>query len=213
MSKSILIVCLSDTHGLHRGVSVPPGDILVHAGDFFTESNPDPDGLRDFDEWLGELPHPHKIVVPGNHDFAIEAHPIPHSLFKNAELLIDEGLDVLGLKFWGSPVTPLYSGAFGLSSSADRKRRYADIPVGVQMLITHGPPYGVLDHAPGEPHAGCRQLLNAVLRIKPRVHIFGHIHGAHGVLTGRPTTFANVGLVSVTDQLAYAPAVVEFHKD
>ena len=102
MSSSILIVCLSDTHGLHRDVSVPPGDILVHAG-HFTGSNTDPDGLRDFDEWLGELPHRHKIVVPGNHDFAVEAHPIPHSLFTNATLLIDQGLDVLGLKFWGSP--------------------------------------------------------------------------------------------------------------
>ena len=89
MSESILIVCLSDTHGLHRDVSVPPGDILIHAGDFFTGSNPEPDGLRDFDQWLGELPHRHKIVVPGNHDFAIEAHPIPHSLFTNATLLID----------------------------------------------------------------------------------------------------------------------------
>jgi Icc-related predicted phosphoesterase len=212
VSNSILVVCLSDSHGLHRDVSVPPGDILIHAGDL-TGPITDPDGLPDFDQWLGELPHHHKIVVPGNHDFAIEAHPIPHSLFKNATLLIDEELDVLGLKFWGSPVTPLYSGAFGLSSSADRKKRYRNIPVGIQVLITHGPPYGMLDHAPSEPHAGCRELLKSVLRIKPRVHIFGHIHGAHGVLPACPTTFANVALVGVTDQLTHAPVVVEFHKD
>lgn len=208
---SVRIVCLSDTHGLHRQVDIPTGDILIHAGDFsgFGRSEA---ALRDFDTWLAELPHRHKIVVPGNHDSALEEHPFPHSLFQNAALLINEETAALGLKFWGSPVTPLYGGAFGLCS-ADRRKLFANIPAGLDVLVTHGPPYGVLDFAPGGMHMGCRALLAAVHRVKPQVHVFGHLHGAHSVSTGPPTTFVNAALLGANDLLMHAPIVVEFHKD
>lgn len=207
-----VIVCLSDTHAHHRQVIVPDGDILIHAGDFTGLDRGRPT-LRDFDSWLGELPHPHKIVVPGNHDFALEEHPFPKSLLQNATVLINEEITVLGLKIWGSPVTPLYGGAFGLISAADRRKLYRDTPTGLDLLVTHGPPYGILDYAPNGIHHGCRELLKTVERVKPRIHVFGHIHGAHSVSTGPPTTFVNAALLGVNDLVAHAPIVVEIHKD
>ena len=108
------LVLLSDTHGLHRNVQVPDGDLLIHAGDFtnFSKSQSE---IVDFNTWLGELPHRHKIVVPGNHEFFLEADPSKRSLLSNATLLINQAIQVEGIRIWGSPVTPLYGGAFGMS--------------------------------------------------------------------------------------------------
>jgi predicted phosphohydrolase len=89
---TLRLVLLSDTHQLHREVEVPDGDIFIHAGDFtmFSESM---DAVVDFNAWLGELPHRYKIVVPGNHEFFLEADPSERSLLSNATVLINEGTD------------------------------------------------------------------------------------------------------------------------
>jgi predicted phosphohydrolase len=117
------LVLLSDTHQLHREVDVPDGDVFIHAGDFTTFSEC-MEAVVDFNDWLGELPHRYKIVVPGNHEFFLEADPSARSLLDNAIVLINEGTVIEGLRIWGSPVTPMFSGAFGLSSAVDRKRLY-----------------------------------------------------------------------------------------
>jgi hypothetical protein len=83
--------------------------------------------IGDFNTWLGELPHRHKIFIPGNHEFFLEADPSKRFLLDNATVLINEGIEIDGVQIWGSPVTPLYGGAFGLSSAADRRRVYARI--------------------------------------------------------------------------------------
>ena len=98
-----------------------------------------------------------------NRDFILEEHPTPRSLLHNATLLINEEVTVFGLRLWGSPVTPLYGGAFGLSSAVDRRKLYADIPVGLDVLVTHSPPFGVLDSAPDGIHAGCRETSRCFL--------------------------------------------------
>jgi Icc-related predicted phosphoesterase len=178
---SVRLVLISDTHELHREVEVPDGDILIHAGDFtmFSQSIAE---ITDFNNWLGELPHRHKIVVPGNHEFFLEADPSERFLLGNTTVLINEAIEIEGLRIWGSPVTPLFGGAFGMSSAKDRKRLYAQIPEDIDVLITHGPPYGILDTAPiSGLREGCGELLDAVIRIRPKLHVFGHIHGAYGV--------------------------------
>src|ERR1700734_3849634 len=102
--KSVTIVLLSDTHELHRDVEVPPGDLLIHAGDI-TFCSRDPAVLPNFNEWLGELPHPHKVVIPGNHD-SLLLRETGRNQITNAHLLINSGVEVEGLRIWGSPVTP-----------------------------------------------------------------------------------------------------------
>src|ERR1019366_10713193 len=120
------IVCISDTHELHEGLAVPPGVLLIHAGDF-TFFSRRPWIYRDFDLWLGELPHAHKIVILGNHDYLLE-EPQERTVITNATLLVDSGVVVAGLRIWGSAVGPLYGGEFGMSLAAHRKKHWARIP-------------------------------------------------------------------------------------
>jgi Icc-related predicted phosphoesterase len=210
--KHLTILCISDTHELHRELDVPNGDILIHAGDctMFSKSA---SAILDFNEWLGELPHRRKILVPGNHEFFLEADPSRRRLISNATVLINEGVEIAGLKIWGSPVTPLYGGAFGLSSPVDRASLYAKIPGDVDILVTHGPPYGILDRSPGAlHHAGCPQLLEAVTRLKPQVHIFGHVHGAHGTVSTADTLYVNAALLGPDGDLDASPIVLRLPK-
>jgi Icc-related predicted phosphoesterase len=210
-AKSIRLVLISDTHELHRELDVPDGDILIHCGDLSMMSR-SLAAIEDFDEWLGELPHRVKLVVPGNHEFALE-DPARRGLISNARLLINESVEVKGLKIWGSPVTPLYGAAFGLISDRDRTRLYAQIPGDTDIVITHGPPYGVLDQAPGsEYHAGCRQLLAAMQRVKPRLHVFGHAHGCFGMMDTPETLFANVALLGSDGSLSSPPVVLQMSR-
>ncbi len=202
------LVLLSDTHQLESEISqVPDGDILIHAGDFsfFSKSLK---AILDFSHWLGELPH-RCVVVPGNHEFFLESDPTRRSLISNATVLINEGIEIQGLRIWGSPVTPLYGGAFGLSSSEDRRRLYAQIPEDIDVLVTHGPPYGILDSSPDSGmHSGCRELFDVVMRVRPKLHVFGHVHGAHGIFQTDQTTFVNAAMLGVDGDLEDSPIVL-----
>jgi Icc-related predicted phosphoesterase len=203
------IVLISDTHGLHRQLDVPGGDILIHAGDFTLDSKP-PSIVSDFNGWLGTLPHRHKVVVPGNHEFVLE-EPRNRAAITNATLLIDTGVEVEGISIWGSPVTPLYGGAFGKSNPEDRKRHWAQVPEGLDILITHGPPFAILDHGGSEERReGCPQLLEAVFRALPRVHVFGHIHAGYGTLRTDDTLFVNASLLGDNGSLTRKPVVIDF---
>jgi Icc-related predicted phosphoesterase len=206
-NASLRLVLLSDTHQLHRGeVEVPDGDILIHAGDF-TMFSKSMNAIVDFNQWLGELPH-RCVVVPGNHEFFLEIDPSRRSLISNATVLINEGIEIQGLRIWGSPVTPLYGGAFGVSSAEDRRRLYARIPENTDVLITHGPPYGVLDsEANSGLHSGCRELFDAVMRVRPKLHVFGHVHGAYGTFQTEHTTFVNAALLGIHGGLDKSPLV------
>jgi Icc-related predicted phosphoesterase len=201
LRSHVEIVCISDTHELHRDLDVPRGDILIHAGDF-TMFSKSAAAILDFNDWLGELPHLWKIVIPGNHEFFLESDPDKRKLISNATILINESVEIMDLKIWGSPTTPLYGGAFGLTSAADRAKLYAKTPSDVDILITHGPPYGILDRSPGMPnHSGCHPLLAAVTRLKPKLHIFGHVHGSHGTVSTEETLFVNAALLGLDGDL------------
>jgi predicted phosphohydrolase len=206
---ALRLVLLSDTHELHREVDVPDGDIFIHAGDFtiFSKSM---DAVADFNDWLGGLPHRYKIVVPGNHEFFLEAEPSERFMLDNAIVLINEGTEIDGLRIWGSPVTPLYGGAFGLRSAKDRRRLYAQIPHGIDVLVTHGPPFGILDTAPiSGLHEGCPELLDVVEQVRPKLHVFGHIHTAYGIFQTEHTTFVNASRLGLHDDPDKAPFVFE----
>jgi Icc-related predicted phosphoesterase len=207
------VVCISDTHELHRELVVPPGDLLIHAGDF-TLFGKNTRAIKDFNTWLGELPHRHKIVVPGNHEFILESNPELRWMINNATLLVNQAVPIEGVKIWGSPLTPHYGGAFGRSNAPDRVRAYAGIPLDTDILVTHGPPYGVLDRSPDEypGPAGDWELRQAVIRIKPKLHVFGHVHSGYGVRPTRHTVFINAALLGPDGSLENRPIVVEMTK-
>lgn len=191
----MLICAVADTHELHAELSLQPGDLFIHAGDILFAQNTRPlSVLRDFDEWLGNLPYRYKLVVPGNHDKLLE-NPRNRGLLRNAMLLVNAGVSIEGIRIWGSPVTPLPGEPFGMPDLADRKKLWARIPKGTEIIITHGPTFGVLDQeADSDVHQGCPELRDAILRVRPRVHIFGHIHGGYGLAHNGQTLFVNAAL-------------------
>jgi Icc-related predicted phosphoesterase len=205
--RKVRVVCISDTHELHRELDVPPGDLLIHAGDFTFWNKLAM--IEDFNDWLGELPHLYKVVIPGNHDRAFGRDPKLRAKITNAKLLINEGVTVAGFKIWGSPVT-CDDAAYEHSTPEERAVLYATIPTGTDILVTHGPPRGILDHERGSDHLqGCHQLREAVLRVKPRLHVFGHCHLGYGVLPTEHTLFVNAALLGWAGDLENRPVVLD----
>jgi predicted phosphohydrolase len=170
---------------------VPDGDILIHAGDL--TSHGDLEDVESFDRWLGSLPHRHKVVICGNHDFCFQNRADrARARITNAVYLEDSGCEIEGLSFYGSPWQPWFGGwAFNLPRGEALAEKWAMIPVGVDVLITHGPPEGILDRTNRGDLAGCRDLLKRVWEVKPRLHVFGHIHEAVGRLDIEETIYVN----------------------
>jgi Icc-related predicted phosphoesterase len=205
----MVLVLFGDTHELHREVEVPAGDILICVGDF-TMFSKNVSAIEDFNEWLGELPHRHKLVVPGNHEFFLEANPERRSLLDNATVLIDESVEIEGLNIYGSPMTPLYGAAFGKASAKAREFHWTRVPDETHVLVTHGPPLGILDLSPDHAERmGDPELRNRVRELPSlKLHAFGHVHGAHGAVERDGVTFANVALMGHLGELVQAPTVL-----
>jgi predicted phosphodiesterase len=207
------IVIISDTHELHNELDVPPGDLLIHCGDW-TMLSRSLSVVENFNRWLGDLPHAVKLVTCGNHELFLERDPSLRKLITNAIVLLDQAIEIKGLKIFGSPVTPLYGGAFGKSSASDRRRHWAKIPDDTHLLISHGPPRGVLDVVPGsETHWGDPELLARCEEL-PNLQLvcFGHIHGAYGVHKRKGILYVNAALMGPTGDLVREPIVIRMAK-
>lgn len=174
------VVTISDLHG--RLPKVPECDVLVIAGDFCQ------DFTRFFDadimrmrqmEWLSDrfapwehlVPAKHILVTPGNHDWV---NSLPKGC--RSRLLIDEGCTIDGHTFYGTPWTPPFLSWNYLMPRELRKHMFADIPEGLDVLISHGPPHKVLDRNYEGEALGCPELRQAIQRAKPKWCVFGHIH-------------------------------------
>lgn len=206
------VVAMADTHLRHEGVRVPDGDILVHAGDMLAHGSLDE--LDRAVRWLAAFPHRVKIVVAGNHEVCLQKHPAAaRAMLEDAGLvyLEDRAADIEGLRFYGSPWQPRFRiWAFGAARGAELAAKWAMIPEGLDVLVTHGPPYGFGDRIVWRDlmrHVGCVDLLARVHEIAPRVHLFGHIHQDPGrwELAGGRTTLANV----TTDDGELPPSVFD----
>jgi len=195
----VRLVVISDTHGLHNRIEgLPDGDVLVHAGDFMN-SGYDVQEILSFNQWLSEQSFKHRVVCGGNHDRYFEAAPQQaRALLTNAIYLENTGITIDNITFWGSPYTPEFMNwAFMYPRGTSAQRYWNLIPDDLDVLITHGPPFGILDQtAPGEAHLGCEELLNAVVEKKPRVHLFGHIHGGAGTFENGTTRFVNAAYLN-----------------
>lgn len=186
------IVAFSDTEGKHDQLTVPDGDVLIFAGDMSHHGSSL--AIEAFDRWLGLLSHKDKLVIAGNHDTLFERNPgIGRLLMRNCRYLQDEAAEIGGLKFWGSPHTPVfYNWAFNLPRGAKLAEKWAAIPEDTEVLITHGPPFGILDDT-GQMRVGCEDLRKRVSQLpKLKAHIFGHIHESPGVFRDGDVVYANV---------------------
>ncbi len=203
------LIILSDTHNLHHRIQVPDGDLLIHAGD--ATGGGSRRELEAFNGWLGTLPHRHKVVIAGNHDFLFEEEPeAARALLTNARYLQDEGCEIEGLRLWGSPWQPrFFDWAFNLSRGAPLAEKWALVPEGIDVLITHGPPFGVLDRTSRGQSAGCEALIEALARIRPRLHVFGHIHEGYGIARLEPTLCVNASICDLHHRPINPPLVLE----
>jgi Icc-related predicted phosphoesterase len=168
---------------MHREIAVPDGDVLIHAGDCLGVGTLAE--LQDLDNWFSEQPHRHKILIAGNHDWCLQDEPAEaEALINNAVYLRDSGIGIEGFRFWGSPWTPVFfDWAFNLARGAAIAGRWQQIPGDTDILITHGPPAGILDQVIMATHAhsvGCEELTRELERLHLKMHVFGHIHEGHG---------------------------------
>lgn len=188
------IVAISDTHRLHNDIKVPDGDVLIHAGDFTGTGKIHE--IAAFDVWLAKQPHRHKIVIAGNHDVTFETMPhIARASLQHATYLEDSGVEIDGFKIWGSPWQPRFCNwAFNVERGEKLRQKWEQIPERVDILITHGPPYGILDSVASGEHVGCEELLKAVDRVHPRLHVFGHIHESSGSRWAGDILFVNASI-------------------
>jgi Icc-related predicted phosphoesterase len=204
-------VAISDTHGKHNNLQLPPGDVLLHAGDISGQGNEVE--VINFLNWFDKSDFKYKILIAGNHDFYFEREPteqIIKILPQNIIYLNDSGTTINNIKIWGSPITPwFYNWAFNRHRGDEIKKHWDLIPAGTEILITHGPVHGILDNTNSGHLAGCEDLLNQVNDIKPKVHICGHIHEAYGVIEKGKTKFINASVLNERYELVNEPIIFE----
>jgi Icc-related predicted phosphoesterase len=196
---------LSDTHNHHRFLTnLPAADLIIHAGDVSMAGNGSE--VMDFIDWFGSLDYKYKIFIAGNHDDCLDGEArerIQKFLPANMHYLYNSGVEIENIRFWGIP--------FFMSGKLELEHYYRaleSIPCDIDVLITHRPPFGILDTSHNITY-GCPDLLQTVLKIKPKFHLFGHIHGAYGMEKSKTTTFVNGALMSENYRLANEARVFE----
>lgn len=188
------IVCISDTHCQLDKVKVPKGDLLIHAGDLTFQGKHD-EVLKEL-KIIGSLPHKHKVLICGNHDWLGEWNPeLMKSLCTDLGItyLNEESVVIDSIKIYGAPHQPEFCNwAFNVPRGKELAKIWSKIPDDTNILVTHGPPYGILDVAPRGEHVGCVDLLARIHNLPDLTHhIFGHIHCEYGTRTIGQVTYVN----------------------
>jgi len=216
------ITFISDTHTKHEKLNgfLPGGDLLLHSGDltsrgYITE-------IENFAKWYDKIDnYDTKAFICGNHDFGFEDdnEKVKGLLtgYKTIEYLQDELLMVgedydTMIKIWGSPWQPeFHNWAFNLPRGEKLKEKWDMIPTDVDILITHGPPLGKLDYIPYDSvNVGCEELLLKVQEIKPKIHVFGHIHEGYGYVFDGNTHYINAAVLNGRYEYRNKPLTIDW---
>ena len=199
------ILAMSDTHGMHRLMGkLPEADLIIHAGDFSMFGTKEE--ALDFLEWFTALPYKYKVFVRGNHDDALLQGKI-QGLPENCHYLDFSTIEIEGIKVCGIPffverpvnkVPPA-----GLNAIIEKE---------IDILVSHQPPYGILDYSEHYGHFGSHSLLEKVRELNPRYHIFGHMHEDYGIRVEDGTTFINCALMGESfERLPKSPVLFEIN--
>ena len=222
---TIRFVCLSDTHNRTSKINVPKGDVLLHSGDFTGMG--DEREVVSFNKFLASLSHTLKIVIAGNHDLTfdlenqeslkrnffnllnVDAERVK-GLLTDCIYLEDSETLVNGYKIFGSPWSPtFFDWAFNLDRGPNIKQKWDLIPPNTDILLTHGPPKGILDRCSDGFQAGCEDLLSRLQEVRPLIHVFGHIHEGYGAAFDGTTNFINASTCTLRYQPTNKPWVFD----
>lgn len=209
------IVAISDTHSMHRKLDpLPEGDILIHAGDITSRGTIFE--VQEFLEWFKDQPFLFKIFIAGNHDWLFERNPkIASSILDNypsITYLENSSMIIEGIKIYGTPIVPVFFDWAFNREIKDREAYYSQIPEDTDILVTHNPPYKILDFANYKSqHAGCSALNARVNIVKPKIHLFGDIHEAYGTYRGMNTDFYNCAQLNEQYRIANKPHIIDYN--
>lgn len=209
----MLIWHISDTHGYHEQLEIPSSiDMIIHSGDCSNNINPylNENEVRQFIEWYKNVPVKYKIYVAGNHDTSIEKKLVTKKDFEEAGIIYleDDVVEIEGLYIYGNPYVPKYGNWAFMKTPEKLNRYWREVkPIYADILVTHGPPKGILDKSYNRSReidqCGDKNLLNMVKELKPSYHLFGHIHDVSDLMnagtcniSGINTTFSNGTVVT-----------------
>lgn len=213
------IVAISDTHCQHNAINMPEGDVVVHAGDA-TYRGTIPE-MEAFAYWYGNLPYRLKVYTAGNHDWLcatdrglakeiMRHHGIVYLQDEAATLYLPDKERTL--QVYGTPHSPIFFD-WAFNEPEERlKMLFEAIPAGLDILITHTPPHGILDEVTEDfkvKYLGCHSLLDVVQERKPKYQVFGHIHQSYGQRVLGSTTFINASTCNAHYKPVNAPIVFE----
>jgi len=214
---------IADTHGKHKVLTniLPGGDLLIHAGD--TTDRGYKTEIENFAKWFDEIDnYDHKLFIAGNHEYGFQDHPDEMrgilTGYKTIEYLEDE-LILLGdenyedmIQIWGTPWQPdFYNWAFNLPRGEALKEKWEMIPFGLDILITHGPPFGKLDYVRyAKENVGCEELIKRVNLVKPKIHVFGHVHTGYGYVFDGDTHYINAAVLNERYEYRNKPITVDW---
>ena len=204
---------ISDTHSYHEQLEIPSNiDMIIHSGDCSNNINPylNENEVRQFINWYKEVPVKYKIYVAGNHDTSIEKRLITKKDFEDAGIIYleDDVVEIEGLYIYGNPYTPKYGNWAFMKTPEKLNRYWREVrPIYTDILVTHGPPKGILDKSYNRSReidqCGDKNLLNMVKELNPIYHLFGHIHNVKDLmnsgtcsLSGMNTIFSNGTVVT-----------------
>jgi len=203
------IVCISDLHCAEHLLELPEGDILISAGDYDIRNLND---LEYMNRWFGKQDFKKMVIINGNHDLFSEkcSKEIIQSILTNVIYLENSSVTIKGIKIWGSPFTStFYDWAYMLPGD-ELKKIWATIPDNTDIIITHGPPLGICDYVEyTKQNVGCPHLRDRIKEIKPKYHIFGHIHCGYGIYQDEHTTYVNASLMNENYDLTNEPIILE----
>ena len=216
---------ISDTHTKHEKLNgfLPGGDILIHAGDLTSRGYINE--IENFAKWYDKIDnYDHKIFIAGNHDFGFQDDPdkIKGLLtgYKTIDYLQDDWMLVGGdyedmIKIWGTPWQPeFHNWAFNLPRGEKIMEKWNLIPNDVDILVTHGPAFGKLDYVAYDgKNVGCEDLLFKVQEIKPKIHVFGHIHEGYGYVFDGHTHYINAAVLNGRYEFRNKPVNVLWDKN
>ena len=202
------IIATSDLHG--QLPLIPDCDLLILAGDICTHGGPQAQSQwldQRFRTWLDSVPAKEVVAVAGNHDLIFERAEdlVPKDL--RWHYLKDQSIQLLGFHIYGTPWQLPFWGAFNLNE-AGLKLQYEKVPDKVDLFISHGPAFGIVD-AVGARHVGSTSLRSKVIEVRPKLFICGHIHDAYGTYEMEGITFANVSLLNDRMEVAYPLAIFD----